>query len=423
MEESQSEIERPPGNDAAVPPRRNLRAYLASHIGWYGAIGIQMVLFPYLAAVVLDLPARFIGLAQLALMGPGLFLMLPGGALADQVDERSHLIRMHFLAAIPPLLMSVVLFFNQLSYPILLTYAVMAGSCTAFATPTRDALLSRMVIPGKLQSAVAAASLTQFAGMMVGMALASSAGQIGPASFVAIHGLLMISGGIAIMFISGPTIRPDRGRARMGLAWQWHQAKDAFAEIKKSRILLPVLSCNLAVGVFFVGAFLVVVPVSVRDIYDGGAAQIALLFLTFWAGTIASSSVILRRGGIRRRGRLMFGALCLGTTILALMALPMSFWALEVMMFGWGIGGGIVITTGRIVVQEEAKESHRARILAVFQMGFMGGGPLGALAVGFAVDGVGPQLAVLVPAAGMAIFLVWVYFGTHLWRLSAARTE
>ena len=44
-----------------------------------------MVLFPFLTAFILGLDARYIGIAQLALMGPGLILLLPGGVIAHKL--------------------------------------------------------------------------------------------------------------------------------------------------------------------------------------------------------------------------------------------------------------------------------------------------------------------------------------------------
>jgi hypothetical protein len=49
------------------------------------------------------------------------------------------------------------------------------------------------------------------------------------------------------------------------------------------------------------------------------------------------------------------------------------------------------LTQGRIIVQVETPESHRARALAVFQLGFTGGSPIGALGMGNLAAPVGPR--------------------------------
>jgi hypothetical protein len=79
------------------------------------------------------------------------------------------------------------------------------------------------------------------------------------------------------------------------------------------------------------------------------------------------------------------------------------------------VGAGVVLTQGRIIVQLETPESHRARALAVFQLGFTGGSPIGALGMGYLAGEVGPRSAVLYPAAAMAVVLTILFRRSGLW--------
>ena len=72
------------------------------------------------------------------------------------------------------------------------------------------------------------------------------------------------------------------------------------------------------------------------------------------------------------------------------------------------------------IVQLEAPESHRARVLAIFQLGFAGGAPVGALAMGYLVALTGPRLAAIYPAAGMVVVLIFLFLRSTLWRHAAA---
>ncbi|MFN6942189.1 MAG: hypothetical protein ACK4OG_09340, partial [Parvibaculum sp.] len=56
-------------------------------------------------------------------------------------------------------------------------------------------------------------------------------------------------------------------------------------------------------------------------------------------------------------------------------------------------------------------------------LGTMGGGPIGAVLIGFVIAAIGPIDAVLVPC-GLMIFL-WaaIYFFTPLWRLEAPQKK
>ena len=65
-----------------------------------------------------------------------------------------------------------------------------------------------------------------------------------------------------------------------------------------------------------------VLPLVVRDIYHGGAAEIAYINLAFWAGTIVAAFAFAGVGRrLSRRGRLVLAAVSVGAVILIAMAL------------------------------------------------------------------------------------------------------
>ncbi|MBI2203427.1 MAG: hypothetical protein HYU41_06205 [Candidatus Rokubacteria bacterium] len=83
------------------------------------------------------------------------------------------------------------------------------------------------------------------------------------------------------------------------------------------------------------------------------------------------------------------------------------------------MGAGVVITQGRTIVQLAAVPSHRARILALFQLGFVGGGPVGALAMGYVARLTGVDTATVYPAVAMLGVLVFLFARSALWRQEA----
>jgi hypothetical protein len=63
-----------------------LRWYLGGVSSYFLSGGAQMVLLPWLVAVVLQESAERVGIAQSLAMLPGLLLILVGGATADRSD-------------------------------------------------------------------------------------------------------------------------------------------------------------------------------------------------------------------------------------------------------------------------------------------------------------------------------------------------
>ncbi|MEM8920941.1 MAG: MFS transporter, partial [Pseudomonadota bacterium] len=89
--------------------------------------------------------------------------------------------------------------------------------------------------------------------------------------------------------------------------------------------------------------------------------------------------------------------------------------------FIWGLASGVSITMSRSIVQSAAPPDKLARVLSIYQLGFMGGAPLGAALMGVVVDQTGPQLVALVPAIGMIALIIFMVVATPIWTLSAPK--
>ena len=397
------------------PAARAFPWYLAGTSSWFASSGMQTIVFPWLVTVVLHEPAARVGIAQMSLMAPSIFLMLLGGAVADRADCRRLLVRGHLVAALPPLLLGAAIAGGGLAYGGLIAYALAVGTAGAFVMPARDAMLTR-VAAGGLGRAVAVMTATQFAAQLVGIAVGGSAGTIGAPALLLLQAAVLAFGGIAARRLpAAPPMAGAAARSRLGAM------RDGLRAAAESSILVPVLIANLAVGVLYVGAFLVILPLVVRDVYGGGSAQLSLVSLGFWGGTIGSTLVQIRLGALRRPGRAIVVALFLGAGVLAAMAWPSPFPAFVALCLVWGLGAGVVMTQARTLVQSAAPETHRARILSLFQLGLMGGAPVGALLIGYLAALTGPRGAAVYPATCMLLVLAGLLLRSRLWQQGEAR--
>jgi MFS family permease len=399
-----------------VPPA--LRAfpwYLAGTGSWFASSGMQTIVFPWLVTVVLHEPAARVGIAQMSLMAPAIFLMLLGGAVADRADCRRLLVRGHLVAAVPPVLLGAAIAGGWLAYGGLIAYALAVGAAGAFVMPARDAMLTRVAGSG-LGRAVAVMTATQFAAQLVGIALGGSAGAIGAPALLFLQAAVLGFGSLAALRLpAAPPMAGASERSRLAAM------RDGLRAAAESPILAPVLIANLAVGVLYVGAFLVILPLIVRDVYGGSSGQLSLVSLGFWGGTIGSTLVQIRLGALRRPGRAIVVALFLGAAVLAAMAWPGPFPAFVALCLVWGLGAGVVMTQARTLVQAAAAETHRARILALFQLGLMGGAPVGAVLIGYLAALAGPRGAAVYPAACMLLVLAGLLLRSRLWQQGEAR--
>jgi predicted MFS family arabinose efflux permease len=198
----------------------------------------------------------------------------------------------------------------------------------------------------------------------------------------------------------------------------WRSIGEGVSAAAKSDQIWPVLLLNFGVGIFYVGPFMAVLPLAIRDHYAGGAAELAYMNLAFWAATIAASMAL---AGLARRftlrGRLIGGAVLVGAIVLLLLAMLPPFPAFLALIFVWGLGAGITMTQSRTVVQIVAPATHRARLMSLFQLGLSGGGPIGAFLTGTICSIWGLKAALLIPALAMLLLIAIVLLRSRLWSM------
>jgi len=409
--------------EAAQP--RGLRLYLTAHAVWFLAFGVQVVVFPYLVRVVLQEDEVRFGFAQMALQLPTTLLVLIGGFVADRVDGKRAVILTFSLAVATFLTLGALVMSGMLTYGLLIGYALSVGVLSAFANPARDSLLSLMAPeqPGAVQRIVAQASLAQFGGQIAGMILATAAPLFGIGPLLLGQAALMAMGALMMSRIAPRPATARRARGEHGLLrFMAREIGEGFAAVIASRALAPVVICATAMGVCFMGAFFVILPLIVQSYFtdlEGGdqtriASALGLFSLCFWVGSMASAMALSRFGALKHKGRIYMGALASGGVVLLLCGIAAPFWVLCVLNFLWGLGGGVAMTLGRGIVQEYAPAEARARVLSIFTLGMMGGGPIGAVVYGYLAREFDPHRVVIFPGALMLVVVACVFAFSEL---------
>jgi MFS family permease len=400
------------------------RWYLWGSAAWFSAFGIQQVMFGYLVASVLHAPPDQIGLAQASLTIVSTFLLLLGGAVADQIDTRRLMILCHALAIIPAVALSAVVAAGYLRFEWLIVYGLVMGLLTAFIVPSREAMMADVLGPSGLpfiQRAVTTTIGITFIAQIAGMFAARFAASFGAAPIILLQAAIQLFGAFTAYRLHPSTRHEVHAEQNGGSALQRIAA--GLSEVKNSPALFPITVITAAIGVLFIGAFMVILPVVLREEYGGEVQQFSSMFIAFWAGSIISSMTISRLGNIANRGRPVVFAVSMGTTILFLLSFKTPLLVFYALVFVWGLGAGVTISMARTIVQEHAPPAHRARVLSIYQLGFTGGMSVGALAIGLVVGAVGARAAALVPAFAMVFVIAWLLTTTKLWDIPALKHD
>ena len=400
-----------------LPP---FTAYLLAVTGWFFGFGLQTTLFPGVINYTLQETPERLGMAQAALTLPMLVLLPLAGVLAERFDRRAIMFRFHLLAAAAAGLLAILLLQDRLGYWLLVGYALVAGTAGAFVMPARDSAVNPVTRTTQrmgrrdftLQKAVILASLVQFAAQIAGMGAGFLAGLFGPGPLFAAQAVGLLIGAASALLM--PRLRTTHTGGEPVL----RSLADGMKAVIRSNVLAPMTLVMMAVGCLIVGGgFFVIVPTLVRDAYDGGYGLLAFLLVAFWVGAFTGNVMLARSGAIERPGRILMLAQLVTVVSMGMLALPMPLIALFILVFGWGLGGGVAISLSRAVVQENAPSDKVARVMSVYQLGLFGGMPLGALVMGFIVAELGPRASALVPMGGLLAVLTVIALFTPILRV------
>ncbi|MEQ9315613.1 MAG: MFS transporter [Henriciella sp.] len=418
--------------------KSELPAYLLIQCSWFMAFGLQLVLFPYLITNRLGLDGTELGLANMALSGPSVIFLLLGGVVAERASGKSLLFILHLMAALPAIGLAWVLATGNLIYGYMIIYGLAMGTVGAFMMPARDSILNEVVERRSrvgsgvtLQQGVAFATIAQFAAQIGGLIIGGyadkltrmpdwlggfSVGPIPSWELLVFQGLIVaIGAGFAIFLAHGRRVKT--GRSGIGAAFG--DIREGFHVVLADGKLWGMTVLMFGVGIFVIGSFLVVLPIINRDLYGLASDGIRDMFVTFWMGAFVSSVALSIFKNIKRQGRLLLTAQFLGSLAILIMLAKPPHWIFLVIVFVWGLAGGISIAMSRSIVQDAAPKNQLARVLSIYQLGFMAGAPFGAALMGWLVDFFPdqPQRVAVVPALGMTILIVWMILRTPIWNM------
>ena len=374
------------------------------------AMGLQVVIFPWLVVGVLHESADRVGLAQMAVMLPNLLLILLGGALSDNRHLGSYLFRLYLLYLLPFGMMFIAVNQGYLSYELLIVFGASYGVITAFIQPARESLLSQ-VAGEDLQRSVVRTTMVQFAAQSLGYLSAGLFDRIGLSVLLVFQMLMFIVAGLFLR-----TSQPVGEGLRKGRQHQSQSIVAGLQAVWQHARLLPLMLLVGATGFLGFGVYLVAMPLMTREVYGQSAVFYAGLQLSFTAGVLLANVLYLRlRGGFRQPGRVLVISLFSRGLIMLLIATHLPVGLLFPAVMVWGMFSGISISLGRMMTHTEAPEAYRSRVVSIYQLAFFGTAPIGAWVTGQLISAQG----VLETFAGLgALTLVVASLGvfSQLWR-------
>jgi MFS family permease len=250
---------------------------------------------------------------------------------------------------------------------------------------------------------------------MCGIAIASFAGSVGATPILAAQVIIFAVG--VVGFFRIPRSAPASATGTSLVAELRRSIAEGYRVVVADSATRVTVLQNLAMSVFFMGAFIVTVPLVVREVYGGSSAELGWTNGAFSLGLISMVAVLSRRGDLAKPGRALISAQAVGAIALSCAGLGFVFPVFVGLIFTWGALGGVAMSMSRTIVQERAPADSRGRVLSFYTLTLMGAGPVGALFNGYLSAWVGPGATLVVVSGLMFLTMVGVALTSHLWVL------
>jgi MFS family permease len=351
----------------------------------------------------------YLGLRSFMQELPLLTFMLVGGALADRFDRRRVLLGSQVFQMAMAALLGILYVTGRLGIVPILAVAFATGLAQSQSAPTYQAVITSLVPREKIPNAVALNSLQFNLSRAIGPVEAGLLlAHVGTGACFAANALSFVAVILALWTIAFPPPVAS--------------APESFGESVRVGVrhvfgspLLRTLTLLAGAASFLAFPLITYLPVIAGNVLKTGAAGYSLLLSSVGVGAIVGAVSTAQRGHAAGRGRLMLIAFAFfgAVTVVAVL----SRWQYVSMAFL--VGSGFALTTGfstlNSLVQEQAPDALRGRVLSIFHLAFRGGGPAGSLVAGALVRWAGAP-AVMAVFSGLLLVLASVLLvrGTRL---------
>jgi predicted MFS family arabinose efflux permease len=343
----------------------------------------------------------YLGLRRFAQDVPLLALMLVGGAVADRVDRRRILLSSQIIQMLLAAALAVLYFLGHLGIAAILAIAFLAGLTQSQSAPTYQAVLPSLVPRERIPNAVALNSL-QFntsraigpviAGLLLAQAGTGACFVVNTASFVVVI--------LVLWFIRFPAVAATGENLREGL-------RAGVRHVVRTPLLRTFTL--LAGAASFLGFPLITfLPTIAGDVLKTGASGYSLLLTSLGVGAILGALATAQRGDVRGRGRLTLAYLAVFGLVTIGAVLSEWQWVSMALLVGSGYTLTTALSTLSSLVQEQAPEELRGRVLSIFGLAFRGGLPLGSLVAGVFVRAAGAPAVLAVYSALLVVLAVFL---------------
>jgi MFS family permease len=385
--------------------RRFWTTQFVSNIGsWMQGVGQGWLVYHLTSSPFL---LGFVGFANSI---PTIFLMLPGGVLADQLDRRKVLRYSQWGQALSAFALAVSIRYETISVWQIIAAALVVGACMAFSAPAYQAMVVDLLEDRRrLPNAVAMNSLqfnlSRAIGPVVGGLALSHFGAfwcffLNAASFLPL-----------IWVLRRLPLRQASSTQTTGI---FQRLAEGVRYVRGERIILLLLAVVAAASLFGF-PFMTLMPVVAKHFYRNDAEGLGYLLGATGIGALtASLALSIRMPREQSLMRLMVFTLCTFGLFLGAIGLVRTQAQVTGLLIFCGASMVTCVALANTALQQRIPDEMRGRVLSFYTYAFFAFLPCGNLMAGVIAEHHGIAATFLTLGGGLVVSsaaAAWVLWG------------
>ena len=351
--------------------------------------------------------AFFLGLDSFLGELPILLFTLIGGVVADRHDRRRLLLASQYVQMTAAFTLAALVYFDVVHIWHVLALSVMTGMAQAFGGPAYQSLLPSLVEKQHVPNAIAFNSIQFQLSRVIGSLLAGAT--FAAFGMVVCFGLNGVSFLAVIVAILSLHIRhvPSTSSTRMH-----HELRSGLEFVRVNYGLIGLAVLGFATT-FLGNPLLTFLPVFTKDVFAGGVNEYTYLLASAGGGAVIGALVVAWLGRFRHMGRTLLVVQFLFGVLIVTFALLRVFWINAVVLFAAGACMVMVSAMLSSLVQLNAPDAMRGRVMSIYMVAFRGGMPLGSLAGGWVATTTSAPSVLMINGVLLTAVAAWFLLKSH----------
>lgn len=309
---------------------------------------------------------------------PNLLLGPIAGAVSDRWPRARLLVATSAVRMVTAMLMSITVFVDIATVPILIALVTISGATNAFQITALQPLQADIVGPERLGNAI---SLTSFGQRSIGVAGALSGGLLigwlGPAPTLLIGAVPLALAALLFSRVRQAAVRPR------------HDARFAAQVIEGLRLMVNTPMVRLLLGMMilveiFGFSYMSLLPAVADFVLGVGPQGLGVLTAGTAVGSMLGTLFLVFAADRLRRGLMLLGVFAMFGVLLVALGNSTLFWVSVAAVGGIGAAAAMVDALEWIMLQESVPDAMRGRVVGGWNFaigwGWIGPVTLGAIA-------------------------------------------